>query len=92
MLEKIYCHTKPERWDIKSTYCEVGNWYYHHRYRAATSEDEVERMKLKLSHFDIKLEDDRSSRTMLCLNLSDMDQFFWTREEYREKILDKVLD
>ena len=88
MLEKIYCHTKPEAWDISSTYCEVGKWYYYHSYRAATENAEPK----DYSHFDIKESNDRTSRTRLCRHISDMHLFFYTEKEYRENVLSVILD
>ncbi len=84
MLKKIYCHTKPDKcpsqWVIKSTYCEVGKWYYYHEYKTGP-----------MNSFDIKLFDDRMSKTMLCMRMSEMSLFFWTREEYRDIMIDDIL-
>lgn len=88
MLEKIYCHTLPKRWDIKSTYCEVGKWYYYHSYRAATKDAHPS----TFTHFDIKEDDNELSRPQLCMHISDMHLFFYTKDEYRNKLISELVD
>lgn len=80
MLKKLYCHTKPFN---KDNICEPGNWYYYHQYR---------RTKHILTHFDIKEGDNILSKTLLSLNMNNITLFFWTKEQYRDNIIDKLFE
>jgi len=82
VLEKLYCHSD-------SYILEVGKWYYCKRYVSATSEKDS--IGKEPNRFDIKFSDDPFSNTMLSMRICDMGNFFYTKEEYRDKILSKIL-
>jgi hypothetical protein len=91
MLNKLYCHTKPDPRLLVSNgnkveHIEVGKWYYYHVYTPPRLARNV-----VYNFIDLKEFDDKLSRTILCFNEVVRDKFFWTLEDWREKQLNEIL-
>ena len=80
MLDKLYCHTKPDP-RLRADHIQVGEWYYYHRYK-------------NLVHYfiDLKEDNDKYSSTILCFSEVVRDKFFWTLEDWREKQINEILN
>jgi hypothetical protein len=84
MLDKLYCHTKPDPRLLVSNsadHIQVGKWYYYHRYK-----------NVFYYFIDLKEDNDRLSRTILCFSEGVRDKFFWTLEDWREKQINQILN
>jgi len=91
MLNKLYCHTKPDPRLLVSNGnkvedIEVGKWYYYHVYTPPRLARNV-----VYNFIDLKEFDDKLSRTILCFNEVVRDKFFWTLEDWREKQINEIL-
>jgi len=89
MLNKLYCHTKPDPRLLVSNkveHIEVGKWYYYHVYTPPRLARNV-----VYNFIDLKESDDKLSRTILCFNEVVRDKFFWTLEDWREKQINEIL-
>lgn len=84
MLDRLYCHTKPDPRLLVSNradHIQVGEWYYYHSY-----------INVFYTFIDLKESNDRLSRTILCFSENVRDEFFWTLEDWREKQINQILD
>jgi hypothetical protein len=84
MLDKLYCHTKPDPRLLVSNsadHIQVGKWYYYHRYK-----------NFVYYFIDLKEDNDKYSRTILCFSDIVRDKFFWTLEDWREKQINQILN